>query len=374
MALGTITVLDGNGSPILVQVLTVGAANTWAHVIVDGTAGSNVAQVTGSGALKVDNSGVIQPISGSISISGAVTIGAGSSMSIVQGGNTATVTAASALKVDNSAVTQPVSVSGTVGVTGTVTANIGTSGALALEGGGNLASLVAMYLAQGAALGANKQLLVGASVTTVPPTYTTGQINPLSLTPAGGLRIDGSGTTQPISGTVAVSSISGSVTTSGAVSITQGGNTAAVKAGSAVPVAADPALVVAISPNSQNPNGQTTAANSSPVVLASNQSSIPAISGGNAYKNVGASATATVLGTTGAVGDYLEGLLCVVATAATSQVQITDGSGSAFTVLPNAVGPGVGSYYVPIGAKSTSGAWKVTTAAGVSIIATGTFT
>lgn len=39
-------------------------------------------------------------------------------------------------------------------------------------------------------------------VTTAAPTYTTGQIAPVSLTTAGAERVDGSGVTQPISGTV----------------------------------------------------------------------------------------------------------------------------------------------------------------------------
>ncbi len=39
-------------------------------------------------------------------------------------------------------------------------------------------------------------------VTTGAPGYTTGQISPVSLTTAGALRIDGSGVTQPVSGTV----------------------------------------------------------------------------------------------------------------------------------------------------------------------------
>lgn len=91
------------------------------------------------------------------------------------------------------------------------------------------------------------------------------------------------------------------------------------------------------------------------------------------YETVAASQTDQAMGPTGGSGDFLEGLLCVVSTAATSQVQIKDGSGSAITVLPNAVGPGVGSYYVPINAASTSGAWKVTTAAGVAVFATGRF-
>ena len=92
------------------------------------------------------------------------------------------------------------------------------------------------------------------------------------------------------------------------------------------------------------------------------------------YETVAASQTDQALGPTGGSSDFLEALLCVVSTAATSQVQIKDGSGSAITVLPNAVGAGIGSYYVPINAASTSGAWKVTTAAGVAVFATGRFT
>lgn len=90
------------------------------------------------------------------------------------------------------------------------------------------------------------------------------------------------------------------------------------------------------------------------------------------YETVAASQTDQVLGGAGAKGDFLEGLLCVVATAATSQVQIKDGSGSAITVLPNGVSA-VGTQFVPILCTSASGAWKITTAAGVSVLATGRF-
>ena len=114
-----------------------------------------------------------------------------------------------------------------------------------------------------------------------------------------------------------------------------------------------------------NANGRKSAANSAPTT-----------DSGLKYQAVTASASATALtgGGGGATGDYLAGLVCVVATASTSQVQITDGSGSAITVLPNAVGAGVGTYQVPLGIFSTSGAWKVTTAAGVSVVAVGDFT
>ena len=92
------------------------------------------------------------------------------------------------------------------------------------------------------------------------------------------------------------------------------------------------------------------------------------------WETVAASQSDQVLGGSGEVGDYLDKLVCVVATAATSQVQIKDGGGSAITVLPNNVGSGVGTYSIPIMLKSKAGAWKITTAAGVSVIASGIFT
>jgi len=79
------------------------------------------------------------------------------------------------------------------------TVNLGTIAGIALD-----ATLVKLTIAQGAALGTNTQALAGGSVTTAAPTYTTGQVSPFSLTTAGGLRVDGSGVTQPVSGTVSV--------------------------------------------------------------------------------------------------------------------------------------------------------------------------
>ena len=124
-----------------------------------------------------------------------------------------------------------------------------------------------------------------------------------------------------------------------------------------------------------------------PVKIASSQlgalgqaapaASVPMVPAYLEYETVAASQTDQMLGATGAVNDYLEGLICVVATAATSQVQIKDGNGSAITVLPNNVGGGVGTYFVPLGLAciaATTPGWKISTAAGVTVIATGNFT
>lgn len=91
------------------------------------------------------------------------------------------------------------------------------------------------------------------------------------------------------------------------------------------------------------------------------------------YETVAAGQSDQVLGNTGALGDFLHRLVIVVATAATAQVQIKDGSGSAITVFPNSPGGGIGTYIVEFNMVSTSGAWKVTTGAGVSVVAIGRF-
>jgi len=94
------------------------------------------------------------------------------------------------------------------------------------------------------------------------------------------------------------------------------------------------------------------------------------------YEHVAASVTAQVLGTTGAVGDYLHRIIITVSTAATAAVQIVDGTGAGIlthTILPNSPGDGIGVYNVEINAVSANGAWKITTGAGSEVMAVGIF-
>jgi hypothetical protein len=94
-----------------------------------------------------------------------------------------------------------------------------------------------------------------------------------------------------------------------------------------------------------------------------------------AWQPVAASQSAQLLGATGQSGDLLDKLLCVVATAATAQVQIQDGaSGTPITVLPNSPGGGIGTYDLLLGIQSKAGGWYVTTGAGVTVLAVGQFT
>ena len=94
------------------------------------------------------------------------------------------------------------------------------------------------------------------------------------------------------------------------------------------------------------------------------------------YEHVATGQTAQVLGATGAKGDYLHRLICTVTTSATGNVVIVDGSGTGIlthTVLPALAGTGVNVYNIEVNAVSADGAWKVTTGAGVEVMAVGIF-
>jgi hypothetical protein len=96
---------------------------------------------------------------------------------------------------------------------------------------------------------------------------------------------------------------------------------------------------------------------------------------GTEYETVAASQTAQALGATGATGDYIAGVLIIPATTAPGNVLLLDnatsitiftgGTASVSNLIP---------FYVPLGIKSVSGAWKITTGSNVSAIGMGNFT
>ena len=94
------------------------------------------------------------------------------------------------------------------------------------------------------------------------------------------------------------------------------------------------------------------------------------------YETVAASATDQALGATGATGDYLSGVLIVPATTSPGAVSIKDGAGSAITIFTGGATSvsNLVPFFVPLGIKSTGGAWKVTTGSAVSAIGVGNFT
>ena len=89
------------------------------------------------------------------------------------------------------------------------------------------------------------------------------------------------------------------------------------------------------------------------------------------YEVVPASSSNLVLGTTGAVGDFLHRLVLNVTTGASAIWILFDGSTS---VMGSSGALPVGINNIEINAASQNGAWKVTTGAGISIIGIGTFT
>lgn len=95
------------------------------------------------------------------------------------------------------------------------------------------------------------------------------------------------------------------------------------------------------------------------------------------YETVAAGQTAQALGATGAAGDYLEGVLIVPALVACGAVAIKDGADSAITIFVGGGTTALGDatpFFVPIKARSVTGAWQITTGASVSAIGVGSFT
>lgn len=113
-------------------------------------------------------------------------------------------------------------------------------------------------------------------------------------------------------------------------------------------------------------NGSAVVSNTNPLPV-----SIQALAGGE-YEAVAASQTAQVMGATGATGDYLDHCTIIVATAATAATSILDNA-TVLYAFANSPGGGIGVYDIPVRARSTSGAWKITTGAGASVVCTGDF-
>ena len=88
------------------------------------------------------------------------------------------------------------------------------------------------------------------------------------------------------------------------------------------------------------------------------------------YETVAASQTAQVLGGTGAIGDYVHRLIVTVGTALTGTVTLLDGATS-IAIVP--ASGSIGVYSVELNMASVTGAWKITTGAGATVIGVGIF-
>lgn len=277
----------GGGGGTVTQGTAAATAGAWPVKVTDGT---NVTAVkaASTAAVATDPSAVValspnSPLPagsnalGSVTVTGTTTVSgtvnaAQSGTWTVQPGNTANTTA---WKVDNSGVTQPVS--------GTVTGNQGTANSAAngwpvkVTDGTNTAAVKAASTAAGAtdpaavvSLSPNSPLPTGSNAlgsvtvtgtTTVSGTVTANQggtwtVQPGNTANTTAWKVDGSAVTQPVSGTV--TSNQGTANTAAnawPAKLTDGTNVTAVKAASTAAAAADPSAVVALSPNSALPAG-----------------------------------------------------------------------------------------------------------------------
>lgn len=92
---------------------------------------------------------------------------------------------------------------------------------------------------------------------------------------------------------------------------------------------------------------------------------------GYQYETVAASQTAQVLGGAGKAGDYLHRIVCTVISAATATVTLVDGATS-IAIVPAPVAS-TGVLDIELNMASLTSGWKVTTGAGVTVVAVGQF-
>lgn len=185
ITLAKLAVTQGSTTSGQSGTLTMGAVTTAAPSYT--TAQTSPLSLTTAGLLRVDASGT--------TITGTVTANQGTSPWVV-GQSTAANLNATVVGTGTFAV--QAAQSGTwniTNITGTVSLPTGAS---------TEATLSKLTLTQGSTTSGESGPLVQGAVTTSAPSYTTAQTSPLSLTTAGALRVDGSGSTQPISGTVTV--------------------------------------------------------------------------------------------------------------------------------------------------------------------------
>jgi hypothetical protein len=154
----------------------------------------------GSGFLKVHEQGTAAISASSLPLptgaaQDATLTGGTMTTRVTDGTNTATVKAAStAAGATDKALVVAVSPNNSVAITA---ASLPLPSTAATD-----ASVTGLQVAQASTTSGQKGTLVQGAVTTAAPTYTTAQTSPLSLTTTGLLRVDGSGVTQPVSGTV----------------------------------------------------------------------------------------------------------------------------------------------------------------------------
>lgn len=185
------------GNPLSVNVISGGGSNTSVGVtgVLAPTSATEIGAIDGTGKLQGVSATNPLPITGSISATNP---------SVGTTGVAAPTSATEIGVIDGTGKLQGASASNPVRVdpTGTTTQPISAASLPLPSGAATDASVTGLQVAQASTTAGEKGPLVQGAVTTAAPTYTTGQTDPLSLTTAGALRVDGSGVTQPVSGTV----------------------------------------------------------------------------------------------------------------------------------------------------------------------------
>lgn len=281
---------------------------------------------------------------------------------------------ATAVKVDGSAVTQPVS--------GTVTANIGTSGSLALD-----ATVAKLNLAQGSTTSGQTGPLAQGAVTTSAPSYTTAQTSPLSLDTAGNLRVTGS-VTIPSNASVNVAQVNGVTTLTGAGATGTGSqrNTVAQDtttiAGSAPGTAGTPSANVVsiqgVSSGTNLPVSQATAANLNATVVGtgtfaaqttpqggSNQANVANFVSGAA--NTTGSSITTIITAPGSGKLYITGAQCFRTDAGTTTAFVTFNDAAGTTMILPAGGGANAVFTTPLVGATTT-AFRFTPSTGLTTV------
>lgn len=91
------------------------------------------------------------------------------------------------------------------------------------------------------------------------------------------------------------------------------------------------------------------------------------------YETVAKSQTAQVLGPTGALGDWIKGILVIPETTSPGNILLLDDATS-ITVFTGGTVSDIKPFFIELGMVSVSGAWKITTGDNVHCVAVGQFT
>jgi hypothetical protein len=187
-----------------------------------------------------------------------------------------------------------------------------------------------LELVQASTTSGQKGALVQGAVTTSAPTYTTAQTDPLSLTTAGALRVDGSGVTQPVSGTVTANAGTGTFNIQANASV----NVAQVN-GSTVSTSATGVQKVGIVGNAgASVDAATGAAPPANAVL--HGGLVSGATGGlvgampicDSYANINISTATTTLEVTGVSGRQVRVCALHIIAAAADNVAVIEGTGA----------------------------------------------